>query len=127
MIDPKEATATLRLSLHNPQEKLKPGMYVKVHATTESKNRLVIPRTAVIRKNGTWYAFLATEFNGEYEPVKIENPAFSKYSSDESIVSVKGYTTDVHLSAIKEGIAIIRVESAFDKTIFTELKVTVVK
>lgn len=72
MIDPKEATATLRLSLHNPQEKLKPGMYVKVHATTESKNRLVIPRTAVIRKNGTWYAFLATEFKGEYEPVKIE-------------------------------------------------------
>ncbi len=72
MLDPKEATATLRLSLDNPQEIFKPGMYVKVHATTEEKSRLVIPRTAVIRKNGTWYAFLATEFEGEYEPIEIE-------------------------------------------------------
>ena len=72
MLDPKEATATLRLSLDNPQENLKPGMYVKIHASTEEKSRLVIPRTAVIRKSGTWYAFLATEFKGEYEPVEIE-------------------------------------------------------
>ncbi|MEA2048557.1 MAG: efflux RND transporter periplasmic adaptor subunit [Campylobacterota bacterium] len=72
MIDPKEATATLRLNLHNPQEIFKPGMYVKIDASTRNQNRLVIPRTATIRKNGTWYAFLATEFKGEYEPVEID-------------------------------------------------------
>lgn len=72
MLDPKEATATLRLDLDNPRENFKPGMYVKIHATSGEKSRLVIPRTAVIRKNGTWYAFLATEFKGEYEPVEIE-------------------------------------------------------
>jgi Cu(I)/Ag(I) efflux system membrane fusion protein len=32
MLDPKEATATLRLSIDNKDELLKPGMYAKVHA-----------------------------------------------------------------------------------------------
>lgn len=72
MIDPKEATATLRLILDNEDGILKPGMYVKVHSSSKDASRLVIPRTAAIRKNGIWYAFLATEFKGEYEPVQIE-------------------------------------------------------
>ena len=72
MLDPKEATATLRLIVDNEDGILKPGMYVKMHASSADKSRLVIPRTAAIRKNGIWYAFLATEFKGEYEPVKIE-------------------------------------------------------
>jgi len=71
MLNPKEATATLRLTLDNPSEILKPGMYAKVYATATMKSRLVIPRTAAIRKNGTWYVFLATEFKGEYEPIEI--------------------------------------------------------
>ena len=72
MIDPKEATVTLRLTLDNEKEYLKPGMYAKMHASAEEKSHLVIPRTAAMRKNGIWYAFLATEFKGEYEPVVIE-------------------------------------------------------
>jgi Cu(I)/Ag(I) efflux system membrane fusion protein len=72
VLNPKEATATLRLTLDNEQALLMPGMYVKVHASAPAKSRLVIPRTAAIRKNGTWYAFLATEFKGEYEPVLID-------------------------------------------------------
>lgn len=80
LLNPKEATATLRLVLHNEASLLKPGMYVKVHAAAPAKSRLVIPRTAAIRKNGKWYAFLATEFKGEYEPVGIElKPLDSQY------------------------------------------------
>lgn len=81
MLDTKEATATLRLVLNNDsQESLRPGMYAKVHATAKSKNRLLIPRTAAMRKNGIWYAFLATEFKGEYEPVIINvKPLDNKY------------------------------------------------
>lgn len=71
-LNPKEATATLRLEIDNSSKLLKPGMYAKVYASSGSSSRLVIPRTAAIRKNGTWYAFLATEFKGEYEPVKLE-------------------------------------------------------
>ncbi|MFA6630143.1 MAG: efflux RND transporter periplasmic adaptor subunit, partial [Sulfuricurvum sp.] len=32
---------------------------------------LVIPRNAVIRKNGKWYCFKKGEFEGEYEPVEV--------------------------------------------------------
>lgn len=72
MLDPKEATATLRLELDNHEGLLKPGMYAKVYASAGTASHLVIPRTAAMRKNGTWYAFLATEFKGEYEPIQIE-------------------------------------------------------
>ena len=80
MLSPKEATATLRLTLDNDEALLKPGMYAKVHASAHAKSRLVIPRTAAIRKNGMWYAFLATEFQGVYEPMIIEvKPLDSKH------------------------------------------------
>ncbi len=71
-LDPKEATATLRLTLDNNEGLLKPGMYAKMNASADAKSRLIIPRTAAIRKNGIWYAFLATEFKGEYEPIVIQ-------------------------------------------------------
>ncbi len=72
MLDPKEATATLRLLVDNSKGTLKPGMYAKVHASAKTETRLVIPRTAALRKDGKWYAFLATDFKGEYEPVEID-------------------------------------------------------
>lgn len=72
MLDPKEATATLRLLVDNDDTLLKPGMYATVQASSPDKSRLVIPRTAAMRKNGIWYAFLATEFKGEYEPIVID-------------------------------------------------------
>lgn len=80
MIDTKEATATLRLSIDNKDELLRPGMYAKLQASAKSSTKLVIPRTAAIRKSGLWYVFLATEFKGEYEPLAIElKPLDKKY------------------------------------------------
>ncbi len=72
MLDPKEATATLRLTVTNESDILKPGMYAKVHSSAKSRTQLVIPRTAALRKDGKWYAFIATDFKGEYEPVEID-------------------------------------------------------
>ncbi len=71
-LDPKEATATLRLIIQNRDDLLKPGMYATLHASVSAQEHLLVPRTAVIRKNGEWYAFLATEFKGEYLPVKVK-------------------------------------------------------
>jgi len=72
MIDPKVATSTLRLSIDNHKGKLKPGMYAKLHASSQKSSKLVIPHTAAMRKSGIWYVFLATEFKGEYEPLAVE-------------------------------------------------------
>ena len=80
MLNPKEATATLRLEINNTEGILKPGMYATVSASASSASRLLIPRTAVIRKEGIWYAFLATEFKGEYEPIELKvKPLNAKY------------------------------------------------
>jgi len=77
MLNPKEATATLRLEINNTEGILKPGMYATLSASASSASRLLIPRTAVIRKEGIWYAFLATEFKGEYEPVALKVKALN--------------------------------------------------
>lgn len=79
MLDPKKATATLRLVVDNNNTLLKPGMYAKLHSFAKSETKLVIPRTAVLRKDGKWYAFLATDFKGEYEPVAIDIEALDDH------------------------------------------------
>jgi len=72
LLDPKDATVTLRLSLDNVKGLLRPGMYAKLFANEQNSVKLVVPHTAVIRKNNKWYAFLATDFKGLYEPISIE-------------------------------------------------------
>jgi len=90
ILNPKEATSTLRLIVENNDTLLKPGMYVKIYASNENTLRLTIPRTAVVRKGAMWYAFLATEFKGEYEPIAIEiKPLDNTYYE-----VIKGLTLD---------------------------------
>jgi len=71
-IDPKEATATLRLEAMNSRGELLPGMYATVTASSRAETYLTLPTTAVIRKNGQFYVFLVSEFKGEYEPKTVD-------------------------------------------------------
>ncbi len=71
-IDPKSALATLRLEVKNPKSRLLPGMFATLYAKSDKKSVLMLPRTAVIRKMGSWYAFKMGEFEGEYEPVEVK-------------------------------------------------------
>ena len=70
-LDPKESRYTVRTIVQN-DGKIYPGMYAKVEASKKVGERLVVPASAVIRKNGKYYAFLATEFKGEFEPVEVQ-------------------------------------------------------
>jgi Cu(I)/Ag(I) efflux system membrane fusion protein len=70
-LNPKEATLTLRLSLNNAEHKLFPGMYATVLSIKSEKVQLVLPSTAVIRKNGKHYVFMVGEYEGEYEPKEV--------------------------------------------------------
>ena len=79
-IDPKNALATLRVEIKNPKARLLPGMFATLTAESKSEPMLMLPRTAVIRKMGKWYAVRAGEFEGEYEPVEVEvKPIDSKH------------------------------------------------
>lgn len=69
---PGDALVTVRLEADNPGTALLPGAYVRIFASAQTQRVLRIPKTAVIRKNGTWYAFAAGEYEGEYEPVEVK-------------------------------------------------------
>ena len=70
-LDPKAATATLRLEVDNPNGALLPGMYATIMSAAAETPVLTLPRTAVIRKSDAWYVFRTGDFKGEYEPVKV--------------------------------------------------------
>ncbi len=89
-LDPKEATLTLRLEVANNKNEIFPGMYATIISKTPSNTYLVVPKTAVIRKNGKYFAFLKTEFEGEYEPIEV------------SVEPIDAYTYIVK-SGLKEG------------------------
>ncbi len=71
-LNPKIATMTMRLTLSNKQHKLFPGMYANISSFEKSIKKLTLPSTAVILKNGKYYAFGVGEYEGEYEPVELE-------------------------------------------------------
>ena len=71
VLDPKDATLTLRLRVKNDGS-LFPGMYAKVESISQSAEGLILPSTAVIRKGGHFYVFMVGEFKGEYEPREVE-------------------------------------------------------
>ena len=71
-LDPKEESFTLRLSLDNKSNLLKPGMYTTVNMSADAKSYLTLPSTAVMRKNGKFYVFVVGEYEGEYEPLEID-------------------------------------------------------
>jgi len=70
-LDPKEATLTLRLTLNNKDNTLFPGMYANVISKDKPKEYLTLPQSAVILKDGKYYAFVVGEFEGEYEPIEL--------------------------------------------------------
>lgn len=71
-LDPKIATLTLRLRVTNKGNELFPGMYTSITSLTQKREHLTLPTTAVIRKDGKYYAFIVGEYEGEYEPLEVE-------------------------------------------------------
>lgn len=70
-LNPKEATLTLRLRIKNPKQEIYPGMYANILSQDKSQTYLTLPQTAVIRKDGKYYAFVVGEFEGEYDPIEV--------------------------------------------------------
>jgi Cu(I)/Ag(I) efflux system membrane fusion protein len=71
-LDPKEATLTMRLRLNNKSHTLFPGMYANVISKDKARQYLTLPQSAVIRKDGKYYVFVVSEFEGEYEPMEVQ-------------------------------------------------------
>ena len=70
-LDPKEATLTMRLRIKNENNELFPGMYANIISQDTAQEYLTLPQSAVIRKDGKFYAFVLGEYEGEYEPTEV--------------------------------------------------------
>ena len=46
-------------------------MYADVVSKDKPKEYLTLPQSAVILKDGKYYAFIVGEFEGEYEPIEV--------------------------------------------------------
>jgi multidrug efflux pump subunit AcrA (membrane-fusion protein) len=69
-VDPTSRTMEVRVTVRNPGNKLKAGMFAKVRIITESKNNIVkIPAQAMLSRFGEQYVYLV-----EKDP---ENPQFN--------------------------------------------------
>jgi len=72
MLNEEQESFILRLEVENKEKELRPGMYMSVVMNQKADTYLTLPTTAVIRKNGLFYAFVVGEYEGEYEPLQIE-------------------------------------------------------
>ena len=67
----EKKTVDIRFVIENSQNKILPSMFGKVKIEKESKEILVLPKSAVIKKSENYYVFIPKE-NGEFTPKKIE-------------------------------------------------------
>lgn len=72
MIDPKSRALQVRLRFDNPDEQLKPNMYVSVEIAAEPReNALAVPREALIR-TGRSERVVAALSGGRFLPVEVQ-------------------------------------------------------
>ncbi len=70
-IDMKTKSVDVRFILENKDLKLLPNMFAKVELKTMTKDRLTLPKTAVLTKGDKYYVFKPIS-KSEFEPIKIE-------------------------------------------------------
>ncbi|MDA3819872.1 MAG: efflux RND transporter periplasmic adaptor subunit [Candidatus Delongbacteria bacterium] len=72
-IDPATRTFQTEIKIDNPNEKLRPGMFVTVHITIKDEATMLVPAIAIIKQEGTnnRYVFMAEDGTARKIPVKI--------------------------------------------------------
>ena len=70
-LDPAARTLTARFELDNPGFKLRPGMYVDVELTVESREQVVVPDSAVLDSGVRRIVFVESS-PGRFDPREVE-------------------------------------------------------
>lgn len=70
--DARSRSFTVRITPDDTGGVLKPGMFVQASITTEQRQQaLVVPREAIVRRNGGQYIFVASGGTAQMRPVQI--------------------------------------------------------
>lgn len=73
IVNPLTRTVTVRTEVDNPERRLRPDMLTTVHIDEHARERLVIPKGAVVRENNEDHVFIAQEDGGfTLTPVKLD-------------------------------------------------------
>ena len=75
-LDERTRTLKIRVRLDNPQMAFKPGMYANVTILSDQRERLVVPRRAVLFSGKHQYVFV-TEGDGYFVPSEIQTGLIS--------------------------------------------------
>ncbi len=71
-IDPASRTFRIEVSLPNPDEKLRPGMFARASIGLDHVKAIVVPSLAVLKQQGTNERFVFLEENGRAKRVVVE-------------------------------------------------------
>ncbi len=92
LFNEEKKTVDVRFVLENPnnvENNILPSMFGKVRIEKSSKEILVLPKSAVIKKSNSYYVFIPKE-NGDFTPKKIE----AKRVSGDKYEILSGLTLD---------------------------------
>jgi len=71
-VDPINKTIDFRMTLDNQNEKIQPNSYATIKSTTNSKDILVLPNSAVLTKGDKHLVFIPSVYEGEYKSKLVE-------------------------------------------------------
>ncbi len=69
-LNPADQTIPVRIVLPNPELRLYPGMFARVHIYEKSQKHLIVPHNAVVTREGKHYLF--SKEGNEYTPIEVE-------------------------------------------------------
>ncbi len=69
--DPNSHAFRVKVRLNNPKRKLKPGMFARLNFLLKSHEGIIVPREALVSREGTDYLFIAENNRAKLRPVEI--------------------------------------------------------
>jgi Cu(I)/Ag(I) efflux system membrane fusion protein len=93
----EKKTVDIRFVIENSENKILPSMFGKVKIEKESKEILVLPKSAVIKKSNSYYVFIPKE-NGEFTPKKIEAKRVTGEKDKERFKNIPVFDSSKNLS-----------------------------
>jgi membrane fusion protein (multidrug efflux system) len=115
-VDAQSGTFKVTVGVNDPQDRLRPGMFISVHIVTETHdNALLIPKSAVIYDNGQPHAFFV-EQDTLARRVRLDK-GFSNENYMEVLTSVNenDRVIVVGQNGLKDGVRIRIVSSLLDE------------
>ena len=115
-VDAESGTFKVTVGVNDPNDRLRPGMFVSVHIVTETHNNaLLIPKSAVVYDNGLPHAFFVEQDTLARRVLLDKGFSNENYMEVLSSVSENDQVIVVGQNGLKDGTRIKIVSSLFEQ------------